>query len=105
MEIEYSDIQGGWSDEGNINADPCFARLGYWDNGIWTNGDYHLKSCVGRWDPLAGDWLADEEHSPCIDAASTDADWTREVWPHGGRINMGAYGGTSEASMSCIGSL
>ena len=38
--------------------------------------------------------------SPCIDAGDPTADWTGELWPHGGRINMGAYGGTPEASMS-----
>jgi parallel beta-helix repeat protein len=29
-----------------------------------------------------------------------NSDWTSEIWPHGERINMGAYGGTQEASMS-----
>ena len=29
--ITYSDIQGGWPGEGNIDADPCFADPGYWD--------------------------------------------------------------------------
>jgi parallel beta-helix repeat protein len=28
--IAYSDVQGGWPGEGNIDADPCFARPGYW---------------------------------------------------------------------------
>ena len=45
---------------GNISADPLFARAGYWDpNGtpnnpkddFWVEGDYHLKSKTGRWDP------------------------------------------------------
>jgi hypothetical protein len=38
--------------------------------------------------------------SPCIDAGNPSSDWTSELWPHGKRINMGAYGGTAEASMS-----
>ena len=29
-----------------------------------------------------------------------NSNWTEELWPHGKRINMGAYGGTSQASMS-----
>ena len=28
--IRYSDVQGGWRGEGNIDADPLFAGLGYW---------------------------------------------------------------------------
>jgi hypothetical protein len=27
-------------------------------------------------------------------------DWRGELWPHGEKINMGAYGGTAQASMS-----
>ncbi|MCX5636079.1 MAG: right-handed parallel beta-helix repeat-containing protein, partial [Planctomycetota bacterium] len=29
--ITYSDVQGGWSGEGNTDKDPCFADPGYWD--------------------------------------------------------------------------
>ena len=32
--------------------------------------------------------------------ADGDIDWTNELWPHGKRINLGAYGGTPRASMS-----
>jgi len=39
----YTDIQGGWPGEGNIDKDPCFADP--------NNGDYHLKSQAGRWEP------------------------------------------------------
>jgi hypothetical protein len=42
----------------------------------------------------------DEVTSLCIDAGDPDSDWTAELWPNGKRINMGAYGGTAEASMS-----
>jgi hypothetical protein len=48
-----------------------------------------------------GAWVVDEVTSPCIDAGDpADAGWQGELWPHGGRINMGAYGGTAQASMS-----
>jgi hypothetical protein len=40
--------------------------------------------------------------SPCIDAGSPDSDWAAELWPHGGRVNMGAYGATPQASMSLL---
>jgi len=51
-------------------------------------------------DYQGGEWIADDVTSPCIDAGDPNSDWTAELWPHGKRINMGAYGGTSEASMS-----
>lgn len=63
--------------------------------------DYHLKSEYGRWDPLARAWVQDDVTSPCIDAGDTaDINWIYELWPHGGRINMGYYGGTPQASLS-----
>jgi hypothetical protein len=102
---KYSCIQdwtGGGT--GNITSDPLFADPGYWDdNGPswdWVEGkDYHLKSEHGRWDP--NQWVYDGMTSPCIDAGDpADLNWHNELWPHGGRINMGAYGGTPQASMS-----
>jgi len=90
--ITYSDIQGGYQGEGNINADPCFADA--------NNEDYHLKSEVGRWDANSQTWIKDDVNSPCIDAGDPNYDWRGELWPNGKRINMGIYGGTPEASMS-----
>jgi len=79
-------------DSSNTDADPRFAdELG---------GDYHLKSQADRWDPNDGRWTRDEVTSPCIDAGDPNSEWTAELWPHGKRINMGAFGGTPEASMS-----
>jgi hypothetical protein len=91
-DISYSNIQGGWEGNGNIDDDPLFADP--------NNGDYHLKSEVGRWDPNTLSWVQDDVTSPCIDAGDPNSDWGQELWPHGKRINMGAYGGTSQASMS-----
>ena len=88
----YSDIRGGWSGTGNINANPYFADP--------CNGDYHLKSQAGRWNPSSRHWVKDANASPCIDAGDPSSDWMAELWPHGKRINMGAYGGTPQASMS-----
>ncbi|MHC4741626.1 MAG: right-handed parallel beta-helix repeat-containing protein, partial [Planctomycetota bacterium] len=94
---------------GNIDGDPCFANSGYWHpnrdpddhkDDIWFGGDYHLKSEYGRWDVNEGRWTIDEWTSFCIDAGDPNADWRGELWPHGERINMGAYGGTAQASMS-----
>lgn len=94
---------------GNFFADPLFAKPGYWDpNGtpndpkddFWVEGDYHLMSQAGRWDPAAQKWVVDKITSPCIDAGNEIPDWKAEPWPNGGRVDMGAYGGTPEASLS-----
>ncbi|HPC95272.1 MAG TPA: right-handed parallel beta-helix repeat-containing protein [Sedimentisphaerales bacterium] len=90
--VAYSDIEGGWQGQGNIDADPLFASP--------ENGDYHLKSEAGRWDAGSRRWVRDDVTSPCIDAGDPNAEFGEEVWPHGRRINMGVHGGTRQASMS-----
>ena len=92
VSVTYSDIRGGFTGEGNIAADPLFADP--------ANGDYHLKSRAGRWDPLSESWVIDGITSPCIDAGDPGSPVGDETQPNGGRINMGAYGGTTEASKS-----
>jgi hypothetical protein len=103
-------IDGG----GNIDDDPCFADPGHWahkddpnlvveqndPNKLWVNGDYHLKSQAGRWDPSAGDWVLDDVVSLCIDAGDPMTPIGAEPCPNGGIVDIGAYGGTSEASKS-----
>jgi parallel beta-helix repeat protein len=107
--VTYTAVQGGRPGEGNIDADPCFALVGYWDlNGTPEDtsddfripGDYHLRSQTGRWDANEQAWVRDAVTSPCIDAGNADSDWIAEPEPNGQRINMGAYGGTPQASMS-----
>jgi parallel beta-helix repeat protein len=93
--VSYSNVQGGWSGIGNIDADPCFVGPGYWadandpnvpaeqgdPNAIWVGSDCHL--------------LPD---SPCIDAGDpnyilksgeTDLDGNSRVT--GEAIDMGAF--------------
>jgi hypothetical protein len=99
---------GASAGQGDFVVDPLFAIDGYWDdNGtedqsddLWVDGDYHLKSERGRWDPVSKTWILDSETSRCIDAGDPGSDWTEEFWPHGKRINLGVYGGTVQASMS-----
>ncbi|MHC4332072.1 MAG: right-handed parallel beta-helix repeat-containing protein, partial [Planctomycetota bacterium] len=71
---------GAFAGPGDIIADPLFASDGHWDaNGTTVEGDVT---------------------SMCIDAGEPGSDWTAELWPHGRHINIGAYGGTAQASMS-----
>ena len=90
--VTYSNVQGGWPGEGNIDADPLFADA--------DNGDYHLKSQAGRFDPDTQTWIVDDVTSLCIDAGDPSTPVGLEPLPNGGIINMGAYGGTAEASKS-----
>ncbi|MGD8501835.1 MAG: right-handed parallel beta-helix repeat-containing protein, partial [Phycisphaerales bacterium] len=96
--ISYSCIQG-WTGDfggiGNIGVNPLFADLEY--------GDYHLESQAGRWDPKSRSWVQDDVTSPCIDAGDMTNPIGPEPFPNGGTVNMGAYGGTAEASKSYFG--
>lgn len=90
--VSYSTIQGGWKGQGNTDTDPLFVDA--------DGGDYHLKSEAGHWDVTTSRWIRDEATSPCIDAGDPNVGFASEIWPHGQHINLGAYGGTHEASMS-----
>ncbi len=104
---------------GNMNLDPGFANSGSWhdpntpldpSDDIWAPGDYHLTSDAGRWDPQLGQWIADPTTSPCIDAGNPGANLGEEsliisvndpnfVTGQNVRVNVGCYGGSSEASV------
>lgn len=61
--VSYSDVQGGWTGEGNIDTDPMIEDP--------AGGDYRLMS-----------------DSPCIDSGDPES----EVPPRGGdRVDMGAF--------------
>ncbi len=47
--------------------------------------------------------MIDDVMSPCIDAGDPMSPIGYEPFPNGGIINMGAYGGTAEASKSYFG--
>ncbi|MHC4205679.1 MAG: right-handed parallel beta-helix repeat-containing protein, partial [Planctomycetota bacterium] len=103
--VKYSNIEGGqngisvsgsrstvtWG-QGNINVDPRFVSV--------NSGDFHLKSQAGRWDATAESWLLDNVTSPCVDTGDPNSPVAFEPFPNGGIVNMGAYGGTDEASKS-----
>jgi parallel beta helix pectate lyase-like protein len=110
LPVSYCDVQDGYPGPGNINVEPDFVYPGYWSwGGTWIGGNYHLKSQARWWDSSAKIWTQDEKTSLCIDAGepwnvnydpNLATDWRGELWPHGGRINMGTLGGTAQASMS-----
>jgi hypothetical protein len=76
--INYSDIEGGWEGQGNIDVDPLFRDP--------ESGDFHLMSTA----------CGDPYDSPCIDAGHPDIlDSLLDCsWGLGElRSDMGAYGG------------
>lgn len=90
VNIYHCDVLGGWPGVGNINADPQFVHVGYWDPGelsqdssddIWYDGDYHLL-----WD------------SPCADAGDPSVVYDANAVDFAGRarlsglhVDIGAY--------------
>ena len=103
--VTYSDIQmfdsnglsdpaSIWLGQGNINEEPLFAKQRF---------DYHLKTewPNGRWNPETEEFdLTDASTSLCINAGAPNSDYSFEPEENGGRINMGAYGNTTQASKS-----
>ena len=76
--VTYSNVQGGYNGEGNIDDDPLFVDP--------DNDDYHLKAI----------YCGDSINSPCIDSGDPDykdifrdCDWGLGYY----RSDMGAYGG------------
>ncbi|MBA7478701.1 hypothetical protein ES707_14129 [subsurface metagenome] len=96
--ISYSCIHGldvlddSTNGTGNISEDPLFVDP--------NNGDYHLRSQAGRWDLKTQKWVRDDVTSPCVDAGDPNSLIADEPLPNNGAVNMGAYGGTFEASKS-----
>jgi hypothetical protein len=88
----YSRINDTNTGQGNIDSDPIFVDP--------ENGDYHLRSNRGRYWPEHDVWVLDEVTSPCIDSGDPNDKPLNEPVPNGNRINMGAYGGTLQASLS-----
>lgn len=78
--------------QGNITDDPLFVDP--------NADDYHLLSARGRYWPEHDVWVLDRVTSPCIDGGDPNASPSEEPWPNGDLVNMGAYGGTAQASMS-----
>jgi len=116
---------GSVSLRNSVAGDPLFARLGtkntsrYWSHMQLDDafiGDYHLKTPGWRWSPIethGAHWVFDAiaEPSPCIDSGDRQSPLGDELEtipddPEGiyginnGRINLGVYGGTWQASLA-----
>jgi predicted outer membrane repeat protein len=70
----YSCIQDPDAGKGNIHRDPLFRDV--------SNGDYHLQVT-----------------SPCVNAGDPTSHYSQEPGDGDGRVNMGAYGDTPEATV------
>ena len=91
-QARYSCLQSGTPGLGNISDDPLFLDP--------NAGDYHLCSERGVYWSRFHVWILGDVTSPCLDSGDPSDVFGTERVPNGGRINMGAYGGTSFASMS-----
>ena len=91
------DSVGSWAcseygqDRMSLSHDPRFADV--------QARDFHLRSSAGRYNPATGEWVHDPagDNSPLIDAGDPALACT-EPMPNGGRVNIGRYGNTFEAS-------
>lgn len=62
--------------------------------------DFHLKSITGRYNPATGTYVTDTVHAAFIDFGSPSHVFSNEPAPNGGRLNIGAFGNTDQASLS-----
>ncbi|MBN1806540.1 MAG: hypothetical protein JW837_14930 [Sedimentisphaerales bacterium] len=103
-QARYSCFENWTPGLGNMSGDPFFVDA--------ANGDYHLKSEGWRWSTNSESWTDDKVTSRCIDAGDPDLPLGDEPmsvprdpdneFGFNRRINMGAFGGTAQASIPPI---
>ncbi len=83
---------------------PVISYNNIWDNDSGSHSNGMLSSGNISVAPFFVDPSIDDYHlqagSACVDAGSPGYDFSNEPEPNGGRINLGAYGGTEEAAKS-----
>ncbi|MGE5295558.1 MAG: right-handed parallel beta-helix repeat-containing protein [Solirubrobacterales bacterium] len=129
-EIAYNLVENwSWTRSNIIGDDPCFVRLGSWQEVTYNTrtrgssstqtemvlveGDYHLRTEGWRWvreETHGSHWYYDLVTSPAVDAGDPMDGLGEEPEralddPEGQcgfnhAIDMGAYGGTAQASMA-----
>ena len=77
-------------DEHSLTTDPLFADP--------LQGDFHLLSTAGRFNPTSETFVSDAISSPLIDAGAPSSPFVNEPSPNGSRVNIGLYGNTWQAS-------
>ncbi len=91
-----ADVNGPVKGANEVDADPLFVDA--------ANDDFHVHSEHGHVTNAAPTTFvnstAGEGTSPCIDAGDPADAFDQETTHNGGRINIGAYGDTAEASRS-----
>jgi len=95
--LSYCDIEDGDNNgtNGCFSVDPLFVDFIY----------YHEQSTCGNYAGgyfKGGCWIHSLQTSPCIDAGAPWGNYSREPYPHGSCINVGAYGNTVVASKTPI---
>ena len=90
LTVNYTLTQQNFTGTGNITSNPLFVNA--------ASGDFHLQSRGGHYNN--GQWVNDSSSSPAIDAGNPTSPYSIEPMPNGGRVNLGCYGNTAEASKS-----
>jgi hypothetical protein len=63
--------------------------------------DFHPRSHAGRWDPALNAYVfTDQWTSAMVDRGDTAESFALEPADNGGRVNIGSYGGTTQASLT-----
>jgi len=109
-------LRAGYTTSGHgviPDGDPCFVQPGYWAGDVLVEGDYHLQSEGWRWSEqeLHGShWYFDPSTSCAVDAGdpmdSLGEEFERAPddpegqWGGNHAIDLGAYGGTEQASLA-----
>jgi endonuclease/exonuclease/phosphatase family metal-dependent hydrolase len=89
--VTYSDVQGGWTDEGNINADPCFVDADNPDPNLWNLRLKPDSNCIdaGNTAALPPDTTDLDDDDDTAEKIPFDLDGNNRVW--NGIVDMGAY--------------
>ena len=89
--VTYSDIQGGWTGEGNINDDPCFVDADNPDPNLWNLRLKPDSPCVdtGNTTALPPDTADLDDDGDTTEPIPFDLDGNNRVWNDD--VDMGAY--------------